>query len=118
MGVCSNLLQVLTAAYSLNKHYLAEKLNRKLRGCLQFFKSFQLLTEYVPLLLEQMASMNRITLKEELQVLCDVLYGAPRRVDIDIVLKRLHDNFLKSNSWCQRAVYIKICRALLECFSF
>ncbi len=63
VGTCSNILQVLAATFSLNKHYLAEKLHRKMRSCLQYFKSSQLLTEYVPLLLESLSSMNRITLR-------------------------------------------------------
>jgi hypothetical protein len=118
VSACNNLVQVVAAAYTLNKHYLVEKLHRKLRGCLQYFKSSQLLTEYVPLILEQLGGMNRITLREELQALGETIYGAPRRVDTEIVLKRLHDNFLKSNCWRRRSVYLKVSRMLLDYLSF
>lgn len=118
VAIHNSMMQVLSAAYSLNKHYLVEKLHRKLRNCILYFKSSQLLTEYVPLLLEQLGNMNRITMKEEIQALCDTLYNSSRRVDAEIVLKRLHDNFLKSTCWRRRTTYLRVTRSLLEYLSF
>jgi hypothetical protein len=85
---------------------------------MQYFKKCQLLIEYIPILIEQLAVMNRITLKEELVSLCETLYLAPKRIDLEIVLKRMQDNFLKSVCWRRRCVFIKVTRLLIDYISF